>query len=156
MAKNIKNILFVCTGNTCRSPMAEVLMRKMAEDRGKDLRILSAGLGAMEGLTASAHAVAAMETRGINLKKHLSRPVDDILLAEADMIFTMTRQQKEYLLYSRPDLEAKVIALAEYCGQDIDDPFGSDFESYESCAKQLEKCLDFIWQRIDSYTADKV
>jgi len=156
MAKNIRNILFVCTGNTCRSPMAEALMRKMAEERGKDLRLLSAGLGAAEGLTASGYAVEVMENRGISLKKHQSRPVDDILLAEADFIFTMTRQQKEYLLYSRPDLVDKVIALAEYGGEDIADPFGNDLESYEICAKQLEKCLDFIWQRIDSSAADKV
>jgi len=158
MVESRKKILFVCTGNTCRSPMAEVLMRKLAEDRGMgdEVRILSAGLGAMEGMTASGYAVEVMRNRGISLSQHQSRPVDDNLLAEADFIFTMTRSQKDYLLYSRPDLANKVFALAQYCGEDIADPFGNSLESYELCAQQLEKCLDFIWQGIDSDPSDKV
>ena len=134
------NILFVCTGNTCRSPMAAALFNKIATEQNLDVRIESAGLFAMEGEGASAEAVIAMKKYDIDLLSHHAQVINSELLEKSDLILTMTAAHKMVLAPSAPD---KTYTLCEYAEteDDIDDPFGGDVEEYEECADEIYKAL---------------
>lgn len=134
------NVLFVCTGNTCRSPMAAALFNKIAVERNLDVRIESAGLFAQEGEPASNEAIIAMQKYDIDLLGHHAQPINTELLEKSDLILTMTAAHKMVL---EPSCPGKVYTLCEYAGADfdIDDPFGGDVEEYEECAAQLYDVL---------------
>jgi len=124
----ILNILFVCTGNTCRSPMAEALFNDLVRKNDlSDLKATSAGIAALPGQSASMHAIRVMEEKGIDLKGHKSRQVDQKLLRKSDLILTMTESHKTALQAAEPSIWQKVYTLKEYAGfkdMDIPDPFG--------------------------------
>lgn len=143
------NVLFVCTGNTCRSPMAAALFNKIAVERNLDVRIESAGLFANDGDTATTEAVVAMKKYGIDLLGHHAQPINTELIEKSDLILTMTGAHKLVLAQTAPD---KTYTLCEYAGEDADipDPFGGDVAEYEECAEKiyelLKKCADRIEQ----------
>jgi protein-tyrosine phosphatase len=140
-------ILFCCTGNTCRSPMAELFCRNFLAQRlgcsPEDLTkrgflIASAGLAADYGCPASREAVEVMRKRGFDLRSHSSQPLTDRLLDQLDRCYTMTNQHRNKILAERPDLADRVKVLAPD-GRDISDPFGGDSAEYAACAASLEK-----------------
>lgn len=141
------NVLFVCTGNTCRSPMAAALFNKIAVERNLDVRIESAGLFANDGDCATGEAIIAMKKYGIDLLGHHAQAINTELLEKCDLILTMTAAHKMVLEQSAP---GKTFTICEYAGEegDIPDPYGSDVEEYERCAARLyevlEKCADRI------------
>lgn len=115
----MKTILFVCTGNTCRSSMAEALFRRMLEDAGealKGIRVISAGTAALKGQRASNNATQVMREWHIDLGHHQARPLTKELIKEADLIFTMTRNHKQQVLNLDPTAEQKTYTLKEYAG----------------------------------------
>jgi tRNA threonylcarbamoyl adenosine modification protein (Sua5/YciO/YrdC/YwlC family) len=141
--------LFICTGNTCRSPLAEGFFRKMLAERLKcsedeiadhGYMVVSAGMSAERGLPASPESVEVARHAGVDLRAHESQPVTDRLLEQADRIFTMTQGHKEGLLASRPALCQRVELLARD-NSDISDPMGSGQEEYEGCRKEIERHL---------------
>lgn len=143
------NILFVCTGNTCRSPMAAALFNKIATERGLDVRIESAGLFATDGENASNEAIVAMQKYDIDLLGHHAQAVNTELLEKSDLILTMTPAHKMVLFESVPE---KVFTLCEYAGvsYDIEDPFGGDVEEYEECAEEIYAALERVADRLEN------
>ncbi|RKD21989.1 protein-tyrosine phosphatase [Caminicella sporogenes DSM 14501] len=144
----MKTILFVCTGNTCRSSMAEALFKSMIYDLGekaKDIKVLSAGTFAIPGQKASKNAIEVMKERNIDLEGHISTPLTKELVEESDLILTMTRNHKEQILNALPEVKEKVYTLKEFVedatGFDISDPFGQDIEVYRKCADEIEEAL---------------
>lgn len=132
-------LLMVCTGNTCRSPMAAALARHhmpWAE-------VLSAGTATVAGLPASIGAMDAMQHFGLSIDDHASRPLNAYLLEDADLVLTMTDSHKQAILKFMPEVAAKVFTLGEFAGTDenIPDPFGSPVEEYIRCAKALEALI---------------
>jgi tRNA threonylcarbamoyl adenosine modification protein (Sua5/YciO/YrdC/YwlC family) len=142
-------IVFACSGNTCRSPMAEVLCKKLlAEELGclpqelsqRGFIVLSAGLAAMMGETAAAEAVQAAQELGADLSSHSSRPLSASLLTQADDLIVMTRSHLLALVSHFPRLSCRPRLLSP-AGDDLADPIGCDQAVYRECARQIERHL---------------
>jgi len=136
-------IVLVCTGNTCRSPMAEALLREQLREKygGDDVvQVMSAGVAAAAGSVASPQAVDVMEKRGVDLTDHCSRPLDDALMNVADYVLTMTRGHRDAILAAYPDMHDRVHTLRRD-GGDITDPVGMPVDVYAACADQIDQEL---------------
>jgi len=138
-------VLLVCTGNTCRSVMAQGILQELLKEMGEEgsFQVLSAGVAASLGGEASEEAVLVLEERGIELGRHRSRPVTEDLLSSADLILTMTGSQRDIIQRLYPRAKGKTFSLKEYVNEtgDIEDPIGMPVVVYRRTAKQLERLL---------------
>jgi protein-tyrosine-phosphatase len=145
----MKRILFVCTGNTCRSPLAEALFRSKLGDSQWEVR--SAGVAAYEGQPASQQTLQVLQERGIS-HDHNARRLTEELVEWADLILTMTRSHKSLVTSTFPTAVDKVFTLREYVGieglEDIADPFGGSVEEYRKCAAEIEESLDRLYNML--------
>ena len=161
-ATNLKRLaswiaVTVCTGNTCRSPMAESLLRhKLAkkvgckidelEDRG--VIVMSAGLSAAVGGRSAAEAASVMQERGLDLSLHESQPLNDRIVRFADLILTMTRSHREAILSQWPDAAPRTHLISQSRG-DVADPIGGPIDLYRRCADQIDAYLENWVRTID-------
>lgn len=144
-----RRILFVCTGNTCRSPLAEVLCKKLLADTlgcspndlpAHGIEVMSAGVAALPGDAPSEIACAIAEEYGVDLASHRSRTVNPELLASATDVVTMTRTHAMVLAYRFPGIGPPPLPL---CGDegDLPDPIGGDHAVYRTCAETIQHYL---------------
>ena len=140
-------ILFVCTGNTCRSAMAAAMMADIAEKNDLNVLIDSAGIFASIGEGAADNAKAVMKKRDIDLSLHRTKPLTEELIGMADVILTMTSAHKMLIENMAKD---KVFTLLEYAGGegDIPDPYGGDDEEYEEVADEICDALVDIAEKL--------
>jgi protein-tyrosine-phosphatase len=148
----MKKVLFVCTGNTCRSPMAAALFNRLAADGGIGYEAASAGLAAAEGSPASQNSVRAMnDYPGADLSCHRSKRLTHADIEEASLILTMERVHRQYILSMYPEAYQKVFTLKEYVygtDGDITDPYGGGEAEYRHCAAVISQAVEKLIERL--------
>ena len=135
-------IIIVCTGNTCRSPMAEAIYREKFGDKAE---FISRGLYVEEERSASYNAEEVMKKMGLDISAHKSKELTEKEALEADLILTATAAHRDNILAVLPELQGKVFTLCEYANlpfEDIPDPFGGDIEDYTRCAETIKKAAE--------------
>ena len=153
----MKKILFVCTGNICRSPMAEGFFRELMKERG-EYEALSAGLAALDGQPPSAHAVTAMAELGLDISAQRSAQVTPELVDAVDYIFGVTFGHVENLVRCFPLAREKMFLLREFVEElpmerkDIADPIGGDLGVYQTCRNQIKQGVESIIPFIEQQT----
>lgn len=139
------NILFVCTGNTCRSPMAEGIFRKIVSDKGiENIECSSAGLFAMTGDEVSKNSVEACERFGVDISFHRARRITSYILDETDKFVCMTKDHAASLSLYVPS--EKIVVLSD----GIADPYGGSIETYMMCANSIRTALNEQFDEIVS------
>ena len=162
----MKTILFVCTGNTCRSSMAEGFFNdavKNAQSLSEMYKGESAGLAAFEGEPAAQHSVNVMKNIwNIDISGHRARNLDRDMVNRADLILTMTKGHKEMIISKFPGSESKVFTLKEFihgknpdngeegdCNMhDVADPYGMPEQVYRKCAEEIKKAVDMLVEKL--------
>ena len=149
--------LVVCTGNTCRSPMAELLFKKQLANKigceieeleDKGFIVQSAGIAAMPGGRPSPEAVDVMKTQGLDLSDHASQPVSERLIKYADVILTMTSGHHHAIVTQWPEVTTRVHMLSKD-GINISDPIGGTVDMYQQCADQINENIKSWIDEID-------
>ncbi len=147
-------IMFICTGNICRSAMAHWLMKKKLQERKRnDIQVYSSGIFAMKGDIPTDEAIEVMEEYDVDLKKHRAIPTMQSNIQEMDLILCMTNSHKQTLINTYPNLTDKIFTLKEYTkltekGIDIKDPWGYTIVIYRFCASEIDECLNKLIEKI--------
>ena len=150
----MKNILFVCTANICRSPMAQAIFDVLAEDVGLPFRAESAGTAALEGTPIAPNAVVALEEVGIYPTPHSARRVREAMVEEAELVLAMTPQHAATLRRLGSNPAGGIHVLPEYAmsvrGEGIPDPYGLTMAAYRSTLRQLYEHVGRVVTRLGS------
>ena len=150
----MKTVLFICTGNICRSPMAEGIFRREVRERG-DFRVLSAGVGAVDGQAPSHNSVRACRDIGIDIGQQRSQMLTRELVQQADYIFGMTHGHVDTILLLYPQVADKTFLLREFDDtldayeKDISDPIGGPLDVYVACRDQIEQGISTLLRFIE-------
>jgi len=145
----LKSIMFICTGNICRSPMAHAYMQKRLYDLNKqnEYIISSCGTNAIYGQCATDNAIESMKKYDIDLTRHRATSIEDSNILDYDIILVLTKNHKREVLQIYPSLNEKMFTLKEYVNneemyKDIDDPWGLDINVYNATAKDIVENID--------------
>ncbi len=149
----MKKLVFICTGNTCRSPMAQGLFIKYLKERSSErsYEVVTAGLNATPGERASPEALTVMEEVGIDLSAHRTQTVTEEILLEADLILTMTKGHRDYLKQMFGENE-NLYSLYECLGdeKDVKDPYGWGEDAYRACRDELEAAIKLLLDKLQA------
>lgn len=150
-------IMYICTGNICRSAMAEKLLKKKVKDlKRDDIEVYSSGIYAQNGDIPTYEAIKVMqEEYQIDIKEHKATNIRNSKIKEMDLILCATLSHKVAVLDIYPELEGKVFTMKEYVNYDreyhdkmnIKDPWGYDIETYRSCVAEIEECINKLLDR---------
>lgn len=149
-------ILFVCTGNTCRSPMAEGILRELAKKEGLDIEVESGGIATFNGDRAAENSLRVMEDIGIDIGEHRTLEVNQDLIDEYDLILTMSNSHKDSIIFEYAPDENKVFTLLEFANDsklDIKDPFGLDYDTYETTRDEIYEAVENLVEKLKSMEA---
>ncbi len=151
-------IMFICTGNICRSAMAHWLLKKKLEKlKIQDVEVYSSGTFAFTGDMSTEEAIEVMKKYGVDLKKHRATNIVESNIKEMDLILCATNSHKMQIVGRYPDLNNKTFTMKEYVNYnekdkhpiDISDPWGYDIVTYRMCAAEIEKCLDLLLKKLE-------
>ena len=151
-------IMFICTGNICRSAMADWLLRKKIEEQNrKDIKVYSCGVHAYNGDVATWEAKSVMKDEyEVDMNEHRATNIKNSNIKEMDLILCATEAHKIAVIDLYPNLKNKVFTMKEYVKYErqyhdktnIKDPWGYDIETYQSCASEIDECLELLLKKI--------
>jgi protein-tyrosine-phosphatase len=151
-----QDLIFVCTGNICRSPMAEYLFREIHKDAPSDWQVSSAGVAASYGIPASRFAVEVLEEVGVDLNPHRSQPIMPQQMSTASLLVVMTRNHQAYLRDMYPSMAGKVRLLMSFKPDarelDVIDPIGLSRDVYRYVRDEITGALEGLSQFIETVT----
>ncbi|MCT4597584.1 MAG: low molecular weight protein arginine phosphatase [Vallitalea sp.] len=146
----MKKIIFVCTGNTCRSPIAEVIANKIFYEKSIDIEVASRGIHVSYPSQASEYSIMLMKKQYPNIIEHISRAfrVDEV--DTETLVLTMTIRHKEYLHMLYPNISNNIYTLKEFIdlSGDIVDPYGGTLEMYNECANEISYLINELTKKI--------
>lgn len=140
-------IMFICTGNICRSAMAHKMLEKKAKEENKDIEVYSCGVFAEDGDVPTYEGIDVMREYGIDLSKHRATNIRNSNIKDMDVILCATTSHKNNVISMYPELKEKVYTMKEYAGYDkkdidIKDPWGYGIATYRMCAAEIEDCIN--------------
>ena len=138
-------IVFICTGNTCRSPMAEGLFKALNGEQKTGLEAISAGIFTNNGMSASENAVIAAKELGADISNHKSQMLNGDIVNDAKYLVCMTGAHYDQILLKFPNVSDKLFTLSP---TDINDPFGGNIDEYRSCSMQIKSAVESIIERL--------
>lgn len=140
----VQKVVFVCTGNTCRSPMAEIMLSHVLEDGA--IEVCSRGLQVLSPQPANDNSILEMKKRGLDLSAHSATAFKPGEITEETLVLTMTEFHKDFLHSMYPELVERVYTIKGYVDQqgDVHDPFGGNSKIYEACASELQELINAL------------
>ncbi len=149
----MEKVLFVCTANICRSPMAAGLFDALVEDRGLTFQAQSAGTAALVGKPAAPYTHQVANELELDFDGHRARQVDETMIRDADLVLTMTPQHRDTLRRNFEDSKEKIYTLPEYSAGDplggIADPYGHSIGTYRASAQEILHYVELVVERLE-------
>ncbi|QSX05053.1 threonylcarbamoyl-AMP synthase [Sedimentibacter sp. zth1] len=146
------NLLLICTGNTCRSCIAEGIIKNVLYNKNLPIDVCSAGISAIDGESASKYAVEALKEINIDISNYKSKVINDKMLEKANLILTMTEKHKHILLRTNKEISDKIYTFKEYVNSDVSldilDPYGQDLDVYRKCRDEIKESVNNVISKI--------